>query len=113
MESLKAQLRELDVQRQYMEEEIMARSERLTAPGMPGLKGPLVDAEVLLTPALSCPCTVPPPFPPSSFVLLPPLWSSCLPPSFCCLSFSSLTVPDLCLVPVPRRALHAARGVQA
>lgn len=46
MASLKAQLRELDVQRQAIEAEVEERSARLNAPGMPGLKGSLVDKEV-------------------------------------------------------------------
>eukprot|EP00873_Tetraselmis_striata_P046606 jgi/Tetstr1/466870/TSEL_011327.t1 len=45
MDELKASIRALMTEREAMEEEIAERSARLTAPGMPGLKGPLVDSE--------------------------------------------------------------------
>mmetsp|Transcript_12814 Transcript_12814/g.22875 ORF Transcript_12814/g.22875 Transcript_12814/m.22875 type:complete len:220 (-) Transcript_12814:163-822(-) len=45
MDEVKAQLKEMMGKRDVIEAEINERSERLNAPGMPGLKGPLVDKE--------------------------------------------------------------------
>lgn len=44
--SLKATLKDLGAQREAMEEEIADISERLNGPGMPGLKGSLLDKQV-------------------------------------------------------------------
>lgn len=43
--SAKAALQQLTAQRAQYEEEMNAIISRLTAPGMPGIKGPLVDNE--------------------------------------------------------------------
>lgn len=43
--SAKAALKELTDRRAFIEEEMNAIIARLTAPGMPGVKGPLVDNE--------------------------------------------------------------------
>eukprot|EP00192_Tetraselmis_astigmatica_P020504 CAMPEP_0117662308 /NCGR_PEP_ID=MMETSP0804-20121206/7987_1 /TAXON_ID=1074897 /ORGANISM="Tetraselmis astigmatica, Strain CCMP880" /LENGTH=212 /DNA_ID=CAMNT_0005469205 /DNA_START=220 /DNA_END=859 /DNA_ORIENTATION=+ len=45
MEALKVELKGLAKEKDTIELEIAERSARLTAPGMPGLKGPLVDKE--------------------------------------------------------------------
>lgn len=49
MDHLKDQLKQLMTEREAIEVEISERSARLTAPGMPGLEGPLVDEEVSCT----------------------------------------------------------------
>ena len=43
--ALQEKLRELDRSKKAMEDEIVALTECLTAPGMPGLSGNLIDSE--------------------------------------------------------------------
>jgi len=47
MDGLKQEIKTLIEQREAIELEITERSARLQAPGMPGLRGPLVDDEVV------------------------------------------------------------------
>lgn len=55
----RAALKVLAAQREALESEMEAIVERLNAPGQPGVKGPLVDAEVRDTVSVAAPCVLP------------------------------------------------------